>query len=150
MCARRPRVLLRHEVALALRVSEPCPRGKAGVPDDVSFRTRPEIARDQIRVALDAGTPGGTVLMDAGYGTGTDPRTALTDLGLASAAGIQPHTTVWPPGQGPLPPKPWSGRGRPASQYPRGRTTLQRAHRPIDARSLTLPAPPPRVPRPGW
>jgi SRSO17 transposase len=39
---------------------------KAGVPDDVSFKTKHEIARDQLRWACAAGLPRGGVLMDAG------------------------------------------------------------------------------------
>ena len=95
-------------------------RSKAGVPDDVAFHTKPEIALHQIRTALAAGIPRGIVLMDAGYGADTKLRTAITELGLTYAAGIQPHTSVWRPGEGPLPPKPWSGRGRPTSQRRRG------------------------------
>ena len=36
----------------------------------------------------------------------------LLELGLDYVAGILPNTSVWPPGTAPLPPKPWSGRGR--------------------------------------
>jgi len=45
------------------------------VPEDVVFRTKPEIALDQIRTALAAGVPGGVVLAGAGYGVDT-PRPA--------------------------------------------------------------------------
>jgi len=79
--------------------SDPVRRRKAGVPDDVAFRTKPEIALDQIRAALAAGIPRGTVLMDAGYGADTRLRTAITEPGLTYSAGLQPHTTVWPPGK---------------------------------------------------
>ena len=111
-------------------------RSKAGVPDEIAFRTKPNIALDQIRAALAAGIPRGTVLMDAGYGADTRLRTALTELGLAYAAGIQPHTTVWPPGQGPLPPKPWSGRGRPTSRLRRNAE-----HQPIKVKDLAMSLP---------
>jgi SRSO17 transposase len=43
-------------------------RRKAGVPDDIGFMTKPEIALDQVRWALEAGLPRGVVLLDAGYG----------------------------------------------------------------------------------
>jgi SRSO17 transposase len=43
-------------------------RKKAGVPRDVSFKTKPEIALDQIRWACEAGLPRGVALMDAVYG----------------------------------------------------------------------------------
>ena len=41
-----------------------------------------------------------------------DLRTAVTALGLPYVAGILSNTTVWAPGTGPLPPKPYTpGRG---------------------------------------
>ncbi len=74
--------------------------------------------------------------MDAGYGADTGLRTEISSLGLAYVAGIQPHTSVWAPGTGPLPPKPWSGRGRPTSQMRRDAD-----HRPIQAKALALELP---------
>jgi hypothetical protein len=50
-------------------------RRKAGVPDEISFKTKPEIALAHIRWAYEAGLPRGAVLMDAGYGVDTDLRT---------------------------------------------------------------------------
>src|SRR6059058_1580777 len=43
-------------------------RKKAGVPKDVKFKTKPEIALEQIRWACEAGLPRGVGLMDAAYG----------------------------------------------------------------------------------
>ena len=43
-------------------------RKKAGVPEEIAFKTKPEIALDQIGAACEAGLPRGPVLMDAGYG----------------------------------------------------------------------------------
>src|SRR5947209_6773677 len=43
-------------------------REKAGVPRDIRFKTKPEIALDQIRWACEAGLPRGVALMDAAYG----------------------------------------------------------------------------------
>src|SRR3954470_16366298 len=43
-------------------------RDKAGVPLDIRFKTKPEIALEQIRWACKAGLPRGVVLMDAAYG----------------------------------------------------------------------------------
>jgi len=59
-------------------------RAKAGVPE-VVFWTKPEIALDQIRMALAAGVPGGVVLADAGYGVDTAFRSELTAMGLIRA-----------------------------------------------------------------
>src|ERR1700749_2697341 len=43
-------------------------RRKAGLPDGIAFRTKPEIALGQIRAALLAGVPRAVVLTDVGYG----------------------------------------------------------------------------------
>src|SRR6266852_6594430 len=43
-------------------------RRKAGVPAAITFKTKPQIALEQIRAALQAGVAPGVVLMDAGYG----------------------------------------------------------------------------------
>lgn len=88
-------------------------RRKAGIPDDVVFETKPEIALEQLQWACAAGLPRGVVLMDAGYGNNSELRSDITALGLTYAAGILSSTTVWAPGTAPLPPKPWSGKGRP-------------------------------------
>src|SRR6266566_3324749 len=68
-------------------------RRKVGIPDEISFKTKPEIALAQIRWACEAGLPRGAVLMDAGYGVDTDLRASITALGLSYVAGIQSHTT---------------------------------------------------------
>src|SRR5580700_372366 len=46
-------------------------RRKAGVPEEVVFKTKPEIALEQIKWACRTGLPKGVVLMDAGYGNDT-------------------------------------------------------------------------------
>jgi len=74
--------------------------------------------------------------MDAGYGVDTNLRSELTALGLAYVAGIQPHTSVWPQGAGPLPPKEWSRRGRPPSRQRRDAD-----HQPVQAKALALSLP---------
>jgi SRSO17 transposase len=74
-------------------------RKKAGIPKDIRFRTKPQIALEQIRAAHAAGIPQGPVLMDAGYGRDTGLRTSLTELGLAYVAGILPQTKVWAEGR---------------------------------------------------
>jgi SRSO17 transposase len=98
--------------------------------------TKPAIALAQIQAACEADIPRGVVLMDAGYGADTSLRAEITSLGLAYAAGIQPNTTVWPQGTGPLPPKDWSGRGRPTSRLRR-----DGEHQPVQAKALALGLP---------
>jgi len=82
-------------------------RKKAGVPGDIRFKTKPEIALDQIRWACEAGLPRGVALMDAAYGVDSRLRTGMTALGVSYVVGIQPKILVWPPGSGP------KRRGRP-------------------------------------
>ena len=111
-------------------------RRKAGVPKEVTFKTKPAIALDQLRWACAADLPRGVVLMDAGYGADTDLRTNITALGLSYVAGIMPQTSVWGPGAGPRPPKKWSGHGR--------RPKLLRRdgkHRPISVKKLAFALP---------
>jgi SRSO17 transposase len=111
-------------------------RRKAGVPKEISFKTKPEIALEQLRGACEAGLPRGVVLMDAGYGADTDVRANITRLGLSYVAGIMPNTTVWAPGTGPLPPKKWSGQGRPPKLIRR-----DARHRPNSVKALALALP---------
>ena len=76
-------------------------RHKAGVPREVVFKTKPQIALAQVRWACEAGLPRGVVLMDAAYGYDSQLRTGLSELGLSYVAGILPTTLVWPAGAGP-------------------------------------------------
>src|SRR4030081_1610276 len=78
-------------------------RRKAGVPEEIAFKTKPEIALEQIRWACEVGLPGNMVLLDAGYGHDSKLRAGITALGRAYAAGIQPQILVWAPGN-------WPGR----------------------------------------
>jgi SRSO17 transposase len=76
-------------------------RHKAKVPADINFKTKPEIALDQIRWACEAGLARGVVLMDPAYGNDARLRTEITALGLSYVAGIQSNVLVWPSGSGP-------------------------------------------------
>ena len=69
-------------------------RRKAGVPQDIVFKTKPEIALEQIEVACEVGLPRGVVLMDAGYGCNTELRAGISALKLSYVAGILPRTSV--------------------------------------------------------
>src|SRR3954464_1032133 len=108
-------------------------RRKVGVPDEISFKTKPEIALDQIRAAAEAGLPRGVILMDAGYGSDTQLHTGVTALGFRYVAAILSNTSVWAQGAAPLPPKPWSGRGRPPKLMRR-----DGEHQPTSVKALAL------------
>ena len=116
---------------------DPERRFRAGVPQAVTFQTKPQIARDQIRAALKAGVPPAPVLADAGYGIDTAFRDGITELGLRYVVGVQSSTSLWAPGMEPLSPKAWSGRGRRPSRV--GRNAK---HKPVSAKQLatSLPA----------
>lgn len=76
-------------------------RQKAGVPSDIVFKTKPEIALEQMQWACEAGLPRGVALMDAAYGIDARLRTGMTALGVTYAVGIQPKLLMWPRGKGP-------------------------------------------------
>jgi SRSO17 transposase len=111
-------------------------RSTAGIPKEVGFKTKPEIALEQLRWACEAGLPRGVALLDAGYGNNSELRADITELGLTYAAGILSTTTVWAPGTGPLPAKNWSGRGRPPKLIRR-----DGKHRPLAVKELALDLP---------
>jgi SRSO17 transposase len=115
-------------------------RRKAQVPEEIVFQTKPEIALEQLRWACEAGLPRGVVLLDAGYGNHTSLRTQISALGLSYAAGILSNTSVWAPGTKPLPPKRWSGRGRPPI-----RPRRSAKHKPVSAKQLAF-----GLPRRAW
>ena len=109
---------------------------KVGVPEDIGFKTKHEIALEQLRWACAAGLPRGVGLLDAGYGNDSNLRADITALGLAYVAGILSNTTVWADGTGPLPPKTWSGRGRPPKRLRR-----DDKHWPVSVKELALGLP---------
>jgi SRSO17 transposase len=109
---------------------------KAGVPEDIGFKTKHEIALEQLRWACTAGLPRGVALLDAGFGNNSKLRADITALELPYVAGILSNTTVWAPGTGPLPAKTWSGRGRPPKLLRRGAE-----HRPLSVKALALGLP---------
>ena len=88
-------------------------RQDADVPAEVEFQTKPQIALAQVRRARERGIPEGVRLADAAYGTDTDFRHPLTEMGLAYMAGIMSTVTVWKPGQPPKRARRWKGTGRP-------------------------------------
>jgi SRSO17 transposase len=73
-------------------------RRQAGVPEEIGFKTKPEIALEQLRWAGEAGLARGVVLMDPGYGNDAKLRLSTTALGLVYVAGIQSNILVWAPG----------------------------------------------------
>jgi SRSO17 transposase len=119
---------------------------QAGVPQDVAFQTKPEIALGQIQRAVEQELPIGVVLADAGYGNGTPFRTAITGLGLQYVMGIESTTTVWEPGQVPLPAPPRKpGRGTTPKRLQR-----DAEHQPVTVKQLALGLPASDWKQVGW
>jgi SRSO17 transposase len=71
-------------------------RRKVAVPEEISFKTKPQIALEQLRRACETGLPRGAVLADPAYGNDARFRAGITALGLIYAVGIQSNTLVWP------------------------------------------------------
>jgi SRSO17 transposase len=106
-------------------------REQAGVPEEISFATKPAIALQQIRGAVEEEIPTAPVLGDAGYGNDTQFREGVTGLNLLYVLGVSSSTTVWKMGEGPLPKKAWSGRGQPPKRLRR-----DARHRPVSVLAL--------------
>ena len=115
---------------------DPTRRKAAGVPEEIVFATKTQIALRQLRTLLDEGAPRHCVLADAGYGVDTAFRRTLDQMGLLYVVGVTSAVVVWPPGVQPLPPLPYSGKGRPPVM-PRRTNEL----RPISVKALALGLP---------
>ena len=106
-------------------------REQAGVPEEISFETKPAIALQQIGGAVKEGIPTAPVLGDAGYGNDTQFRAGVTAQRLFYVLGVSSSTTVWKVGEGPSPKKSWSGRGQPPKRLRRDAN-----HRPVSVLAL--------------
>lgn len=105
-------------------------RHSAGIPDDIVFEKKWQIALAQVAALQREGLPMAPVVADAGYGKTTEFREGLTALQIPYVVGITKETTVWLPGTEPSPPSRYQGFGRP-------RTRLRR---PKNRRPLTIDA----------
>jgi SRSO17 transposase len=121
-------------------------RRQAGVPEEIEFETKPEIALGQIRQALEQKIPTGVVLADAGYGNSTPFRQAVTEIGLQYMVGIESSTTVWEPGQQPLPAPP----RKPGRRMTPKRLQRSADHQPISAKQLAFSLPASAWKEVGW
>jgi SRSO17 transposase len=124
---------------------DPARRAAAKVPDTAAFATKPALALQLLeQLQTVEGLPK-VVVVDAGYGVDTAFRQKLSALGFSYVVGITGAVSVWPEGQAPLPPKPWSGRGR--------KTKLLRRdaqHQPLSVKALALQLPPRRYHTVTW
>jgi len=112
---------------------DPERRKETGVPQEVRFQTKPEMALDQIRRLVAEQVPQAPVLADAAYGNDNGFRDGLEKLLLQYVVGVQSTTTVWPPGLAPLPPKTRRATGRPPKLLQRNKK-----HQPLSVKKLAL------------
>lgn len=75
--------------------NDPVRRKAGGIPDDVAFKTKPELALMMIERAARAGLPGKIVLADADYGKDPQFRATVRMHGFDYAIGIHSTTKVW-------------------------------------------------------
>ncbi len=116
--------------------SDDARRSKTGVPEEIQFQTKPRIALDQIRHAVEQDIPRGVVLADAAYGMDSQFRAGLQELQLEYAVGVQSSASVWEPGHTPLPAKPRQKMGRPPKLLRRDKN-----HQPVSTRQLAIALP---------
>lgn len=96
--------------------SDPARMDRGRVPADrQAFRSKPEIAIDEIDRVRAAGVRFGCVLADAGYGLSAPFRHALSERGLQWAVGIPRHQKVYPADVALV--FPVAGRGRPRQRH---------------------------------
>src|ERR1700739_1087219 len=106
-------------------------RKEAGIPEEISFATKPTIALQQIRKAVEEEVTRAPVLADAAYGNDSQFREGLAELRLTYVVGVQGSMTVWRPGEAPLSAKRWKGLGRPPKLLRR-----DQQHQPISVKQL--------------
>jgi SRSO17 transposase len=75
--------------------NDPARRAEGRIPDEVGFKTKPRLALDMLRRAVDAKLPRGTVLADESYGGSSEFREGCRKLGLSFAAAVSATTRVW-------------------------------------------------------
>jgi SRSO17 transposase len=73
-------------------------RKVAGVPEEIAFQTKTEMALDQIDQLLAGAVPKAPVVMDAGYGRATDLRDEISKRGLQYVAAVREDMTILLPG----------------------------------------------------
>jgi len=111
-------------------------RKEAGIPDEISFETKPAIALAQIRQAVEQGVTRAPVLADSAYGNETRFREGVTELDLRYAVGVHQNMTVWPPGEVPRRKPRRKGRGRPPARLQR-----DAKHQPVSVKQLAVSLP---------
>ena len=74
---------------------DPARRLEARIPDEVVFKTKPELALEMLSRAHQNRLPLGVVLADAGYGNSAEFRLGLHRLGLPYSVGVAANSKVF-------------------------------------------------------
>lgn len=74
--------------------NDPARRKEARIPEDITFKTKPQLALQMVRRAVEDGVPKGVLVADSAYGTSAEFRAGLRSLGIDYAVGVDPKTTV--------------------------------------------------------
>ena len=70
-------------------------REEAGVPEDVGFRTKPQLARGMLERAVESGVPFSWVVGDEVYGSDRNLRLWLEGEGLSHLLAIKSNEQLW-------------------------------------------------------
>jgi SRSO17 transposase len=105
-------------IAYDLWANDDARRQKAGIPSEIVFRPKWQIALGQIDRALQDGVRKHITLADAGYGDITEFREGLSARGLLYVVGVNGQPHVWPPESNPqIQHRPDGTKGRPRTRY---------------------------------
>lgn len=110
-------------------------RHEAGIPDEIKFLTKNQIALALLDEGRARGVPVGIFLGDAAYGDDADLRDALTEREYLYCVAVRAHTTVWWGSHQPATPEPQT-LGRPRTRLLRDAT-----HQPISVSDLARELP---------
>ena len=92
----RGRTLLDRELYLPqARAEDRERRREAGVPEEVSFQTKPRLAREMLERALEAGVPFAWVTGDVIYGSDRNLRLWLERWGLPHVPAVKSNEKLW-------------------------------------------------------
>lgn len=118
-------------------------RREAGVPEEVAFATKPQLARDMLQHARELDVPAGWVTGDELYGDSPDFRAGVEACGHAYVLAALTTTPVWTrrPRVAPPPPQPMTRprkKARLAEDAPTGKTVTQVVERWPTSRWMSL------------
>lgn len=107
-------------------------RAEAGIPEDLAFKTKWQLALEIIDQTRSWGLSDRIVVSDGGYGESTEFRDGLEARQLAYVVGISPTLGVWTaPPKATVPPR-HPGRGAPATRFDYGK------QRPLSAQEAAV------------